>query len=90
MRFHQLPWFPAAMMVASALMGTLEAVFLRLLGDAGSQAQVLLFRSGMQLLLVAAVGTAMTGGWSPCRKRSGCANICCAGRWQRCRGGVTT
>ena len=62
MRFHQLPWFPAAMMVASALMGTLEAVFLRLLGDAGSQAQVLLFRSGMQLLLVAAVGTAMTGG----------------------------
>ena len=62
MRFHQLPWFPAAMMVASALMGTLEAVFLRLLEDAGSQAQVLLFRSGMQLLLVAAVGTAMTGG----------------------------
>ena len=50
------------MMVASALMGTLEAVFLRLLGDQGSQAQVLLFRSGMQLALVAGVGAAMTGG----------------------------
>ena len=62
MRFHRSPWFPAAMMLASALMGTLEAVFLRLLGDQGSMAQVLLFRSGMQLLLVAAVGAAMTGG----------------------------
>ena len=62
MRFHRSPWFPAAMMLASALMGTLEAVFLRLLGDQGSMAQVLLFRSGMQLLLVAAVGATMTGG----------------------------
>ena len=36
------------MMVASALMETLASVFLRLLGDQGSQqAQVLLFRSGM-------------------------------------------
>ena len=57
------PWVPAAMMVACALMGTLEAVFLRLLGNQASQAQVLLFRSGMQLLLVAGVGTAMTAGW---------------------------
>ena len=47
------PWLPAAMMVASALMATLEAVFLRELGTRASQAQVLLFRSGAQLLLVA-------------------------------------
>lgn len=62
MRIYLAPWFPAAMMVASALMGTLEAVFLRLLGNQASQAQVLLFRSGMQLLLVAGVGATMTGG----------------------------
>ena len=68
MRFHRSPWFPAAMMLASALMGTLEAVFLRLLGDQGSMAQVLLFRSGMQLLLVAAVGATMTGGVFAMRK----------------------
>jgi drug/metabolite transporter (DMT)-like permease len=41
------------MMVASALMATLEAVFLRELGHRASQAQVLLFRSGTQLVLVA-------------------------------------
>ena len=56
------PWVPAALMVSSALMGTLEAVFLRLLGDQASQAQVLLFRSGMQLLLVAGVAGPMAGG----------------------------
>ncbi len=61
MRFHMSPWVPAALMVSSSLMGTLEAVFLRLLGSQASQGQVLLFRSGMQLLLVAGVGIAMTG-----------------------------
>ncbi len=45
-------WMPALLMVASALMATLEAVFLRELGARASQAQVLLFRSGAQLLLV--------------------------------------
>lgn len=47
-------WLPATMMVASALLGTLEAVFLREIGSRASQAQILLFRSGAQLLLVAA------------------------------------
>jgi len=42
------------MMVASAMMATLEAVFLRELDSRASQAQILLFRSGAQLLLVAA------------------------------------
>ena len=49
-------WLPAAMMVASALMATLEAVFLREIGPRASQAQVLLFRSGAQLLLVGVSG----------------------------------
>ena len=49
-------WLPAAMMVASALMATLEAVFLREIGPRASQAQVLLFRSGAQLLLVGLSG----------------------------------
>ena len=56
------PWVPAALMIACALMGTLEAVFLRLLGSQASQGQVLLFRSGTQLLLVAGVATTMAGG----------------------------
>ena len=47
------------MMVASALMATLEAVFLRELGSRASQAQVLLFRSGAQLLLVALSATVL-------------------------------
>ena len=45
-------WLPAALMVASALAATLETVVLRELGSRVSQAQVLLFRSGAQLLLV--------------------------------------
>lgn len=51
------PWVPAAMIVASTFMNTLEAVFLRMLGSEASQAQVLLFRSGMQLLMVAVFST---------------------------------
>ena len=43
-RSHRLA---ATMMVASAFMGTLESVFLRLLGPTASQGQVLLFRSGL-------------------------------------------
>ena len=54
MRLHGAAWLPATMMVASALLGTLEAVFLREIGTRASQAQILLFRSGAQLLLVAA------------------------------------
>ena len=57
-RSHRLA---ATMMVGSAFMGTLESVFLRLLGPAASQGQVLLFRSGVQLLLVAMVGAWLTG-----------------------------
>lgn len=49
------------MMVASSMMTTLEAVFLRQLSNEASQAQVLLFRAGMQLVLVAIVGTFLTG-----------------------------
>lgn len=58
------PWIPAAMTVASALMTTLEAVFLRMLGPDASQGQVLLFRSGMQLALVAALGPMLVGSFA--------------------------
>lgn len=49
------------MIVASMFMTTLEAVFLRYLANTASQAQVLLFRSGMQLVLVAIIGPLMLG-----------------------------
>lgn len=49
------------MIVASALMATLETVFLRWLGNEASQGQALLFRSGMQLVLAGLIGTIMTG-----------------------------
>ncbi len=50
------------MMLGSAFMGTLESVFLRLLGSTASQGQVLLFRSGVQLLMVAIAGAWLAGG----------------------------
>ena len=50
------------MLVASSFMTTFEAVFLRWLGNDASQAQVLLFRSGMQLVLVAVAGLLLAGG----------------------------
>lgn len=56
------PWMPAAMMVVSALMMTLEAVFLRLMAGDTTQGQVLLFRSGLQLLMICAYGAAVAGG----------------------------
>ena len=49
------------MMLGSAFMGTLESVFLRLLGSTASQGQVLLFRSGVQLLLAAMAGAWLMG-----------------------------
>ncbi len=56
------PWLAVVMTVASGLLVTFEAVFLRALNHQVSQGQMLLFRSGMQLVLVAAVGVAMSGG----------------------------
>ena len=55
------PWVPVAMIVACTFMNTLEAVFLRLLSSEASQAQVLLFRSGIQLLMVGLFSAALTG-----------------------------
>jgi len=54
-------WVAPALLVASTFVTTFEAVCLRWLGSDVSQAQVLLFRSGMQLVLVAVVGTWMLG-----------------------------
>ncbi len=47
------------MIVGSVLMATLEAVFLRQLGNQVSQGQILLFRSGIQLVLVLVIGSAV-------------------------------
>ena len=51
------------MVVGSVWMATLEAVFLRQLADQVSQGQVLLFRSGIQLLVVVIVGRVVLGGF---------------------------
>ena len=51
------PWAPAAMVVGSVFMATLEAVFMRQLGELASQGQILLFRSGIQLFLVLVIGS---------------------------------
>lgn len=59
------PWMPAALAVAAALMTTLEAVCVRLLGDTATQAQVLLFRAGTQLVLVVALAPWLVGGMGP-------------------------
>jgi len=52
----------SAMVVASAIMATLESVCVRLLADGVSQGQILLFRSGTQLLLVLVPCLLRTGG----------------------------
>lgn len=52
----------SAMVVASAIMATLESVCVRLLADGVSQGQILLLRSGTQLLLVLVVCLLRTGG----------------------------
>jgi len=62
MRIVGSPGLAVAMIVASGFMVTVEAVFLRALNNQVSQGQMLLFRSGMQLVLAAAVGAAMKGG----------------------------
>lgn len=49
------------MMLASSLLSTLEAVFLRLVGEQVSLGQVLLFRSGMQMVLVASIASFTLG-----------------------------
>jgi hypothetical protein len=59
------------MMVVSALMGTLEAVFPREPGSRAGQARVLLFRCGAQVLLV--LGNAAWMGLGPVRGPSGAA-----------------
>lgn len=51
-----------AMVVASTIMATLEAVCVRLMADGVSQGQILLFRAGVQLLLVLLVCVLRTGG----------------------------
>ena len=55
------PWFPAALAVVAAFMATLESVFLRMLADTVSLAQVLLFRAGMQLVLVLVLAPWLVG-----------------------------
>ena len=52
----------SAMVVASTIMATLEAVCVRLMADGVSQGQILLLRAGTQLLLVVVVCLARTGG----------------------------
>lgn len=51
-----------AVVVAASVMITFEALFARLLSDIASQGQILLFRSGTQVVLVMLVCMATTGG----------------------------
>jgi len=51
-----------AVVVAASVMITFEALFARLLSGIASQGQILLFRSGTQVVLVMAVCLAATGG----------------------------
>jgi drug/metabolite transporter (DMT)-like permease len=51
-----------AIVVASTVMATLESVFLRLLEQDASQGQILLYRAGMQLLLVLLICSVRSGG----------------------------
>jgi drug/metabolite transporter (DMT)-like permease len=66
MRPHTFaPWMPAALTVGAALMMTLEAMCVRLLGDTATQAQILLFRAGTQLVLIVALAPWLVGGMGP-------------------------
>lgn len=58
-------WMPAAMAVLAAFTMTVEAVFIRMLGERVSQGQILLFRSGMQLVLFIALAPWLAGGLRP-------------------------
>jgi drug/metabolite transporter (DMT)-like permease len=51
----------ATLLVFSALFATVESVILRMVGDIASQGQVLLFRSGGQVVVALALGGAFTG-----------------------------
>ena len=53
------------MTVAAALMMTVEAACVRLLGDTATQAQILLFRAGTQLVLIIALAPWLVGGLGP-------------------------
>jgi len=53
--------FAAAFLIAASLLGTLETVFVRLIGDNLSLGQMLLVRGGAQMLLTAMLGGMFTG-----------------------------
>lgn len=51
----------APLLITAAFFGTLEATFIRLIGDRLGLGQMLIFRSGAQVLLVCALGGMFTG-----------------------------
>ncbi len=53
--------YAAAFLIAASLLGTLETVFIRIIGDSLAIGQILLVRAGAQVLLTAILGGMFTG-----------------------------
>ncbi len=53
--------YAAAFLIAASLFGTLETVFIRLIGDSMSIGQILVVRAGAQMALTAILGGMLTG-----------------------------